>query len=81
MSFCPHWSCRLCQAERQVYNLSVPWEVYSKVLPLVRSPGSDNVFQMSFKDTKRRVPPSQQGFLKFPPTPFTVAFTKVDLTF
>lgn len=34
MSFCPHWSCMLCQAERQVYNLSVPWEVCSKVLPL-----------------------------------------------
>lgn len=81
MSFCPHWSCRLCQAERQVYNLSVPWEVYSKVLPLVCSWGSDNVFQVSFEDTKRSVPPSKQDFLKFPPTPFTVAFTKADLPF
>lgn len=31
MSFCPHWNCMLCQAERQVYNLSVLWEICNKV--------------------------------------------------
>lgn len=78
MSFCPHWSCVLCQAGRQVYNLRVLWSVYSKVLPLVSSSG-DNELQVFSGYTTRSVLQSQQELLNLPPKPFTVVFTKVGL--